>query len=530
MDPYSRQTGARLYKTGDRVRFLPDGNIEFLGRWDQQVKIRGFRLELGEIESVLNEYPAIASGVVLVRNQSDGDQTLLAYVVARESAEISVDSLRSWLGERLPEFMLPAAFVCLPAFPLTPNGKVDRQALAQLEGLELVAKTHYVAPRNQLERQLVEIWQTVLRRDRVGIQDNFFDLGGHSLHAVAMLSRLTRVVSGAVPLRLVFEHPTIERLATQIESRIGPAPTQILTPIEVVDRQTRLPMSFAQQGMWLLQQLLPDSATYHVPVACRLSGKVDRDRVRRALLVLVERHEVLRTALVHQEGTLVQQVAAAAAVPLPWQEVDFSAVPSSRRATLLTERLVEEARRPFDLARAPLWRTEWIELAEAEQVLAFTFHHSIVDEWSLRLFFAELQQLCGAEGNLEPARLPELPIQYADYAAWQRQRLSGELLEQQRAYWREQLQDLPPALELATDRPRPNRPSGRGAVHAFQLTGPVVTQLRELRAKKAPPCSRCCWPPSRFGCIAIPARRTWWWARPSPSAIGRRCNRCSVVF
>ena len=477
-DPFSSRPGARLYKTGDLARYFPDGNIEFIGRLDHQVKIRGFRIELGEIEAALCGHPDLSACAVVTQNEGGGDKTLAAFVVGREQAEMSIGTLRQWLGEKLPEYMIPSRFFVLPVLPLTPNGKVDRQALQKLDGMELAAGTDYVAPRNELESRLVEIWQAVLRRKRVGIDDNFFDLGGHSLLAVAICSQITRRLNVEVPLRCVFEHPTIAGMAKQMAS-LGEH-SKNRRPIEQADRNQPLPMSFAQQGMWLLHQTLPDLATYHVPVAFRLSGGVDKERIRRALQVIFERHELLRSALVQQRENLVQQVAAAKDVPFPWLEMDLRAVAPSQKQSVLEERLLEETCRSFDLAQAPLWRVVWIKLAEDEHVLGITFHHSIVDEWSLRLFFQEWERLYAADGRLEVAGLSELPLQYADYAVWQKQRLTGELLEQQRTYWTEQLQELPPPLELPTDMSRPVRLSGRGAVHEFRLTVPVVARLREL--------------------------------------------------
>jgi amino acid adenylation domain-containing protein len=477
-NPFIKDSNTRLYQTGDLARFLSDRDIEYLGRIDHQVKIRGHRIELGEISIALEGYSGVRQAVVLACAEESGGKSLTAYLVLRDDPCLSAMQLRQWLKEELPEYMIPSRFFVLPVLPLTRNGKVNRKALEKLDGVELAAGTDYVAPRNELESRLVEIWQAVLRRKRVGIDDNFFDLGGHSLLAVAICSQITRRLNVEVPLRCVFEHPTIEKLTRQMESQ--PGLSQNSRPIEKADRNQPLPMSFAQQGMWLLQQTLADTATYNEPVAFHLSGRMDRERVRRALQVIVERHEVLRTALVLQGESLVQQVAAAKDVPLPWLEVDLQSVPPSQKQPALEQRLLEEARRPFDLAQAPLWRVVWIQLAEDEQVLGITFHHSIMDEWTLRLFFQEWERLYAADGRLELAGLPELPVQYADYAAWQRQRLTGELMERQRAYWREQLKDLPPALELPMDQARPVRPSGRGAVHDFRLTGPVLTRLREL--------------------------------------------------
>ncbi|MEI7912694.1 MAG: amino acid adenylation domain-containing protein, partial [Verrucomicrobiota bacterium] len=477
-DPFSTEPGARLYKTGDWGRFLPDGNIDFIGRIDFQVKIRGFRIELGEIETALAGHPELTSCAVVVQCRDGGDKSLAAFVAGSAQAAPTVDALRQWLAAKLPDYMIPSRFFVLPTLPLTPNGKVDRKALEQMGGEELTIGTEHVAARTDMERQLVEIWQIVLRREQVGIHDDFFTLGGHSLLAVAICSRLTRRIEREVPLRWLFEHPTIAQLAVQIQSL--DAQLRDASPITRADRSQPLPMSFAQQGMWLLQQTLADPATYNQPVAWHLSGKVDPQRCRRSLQTIHERHEVLRSALLLQGDELVQQVGSADELPLPWLEIDLQTLPPETQADALAGHLLDEARRPFDLAQPPLWRAAWARLASDQQVLQLTFHHSIIDEWSKRQLFAELQQLYAADGQPVLAGHPELPLQYADYAVWQRQRLSGDQLEQQRQYWAGQLRDLPPALELPGDFPRPAHPSGRGASHAFQITAPLVTRLRDL--------------------------------------------------
>jgi amino acid adenylation domain-containing protein len=477
-DPFSDKLDARLYRTGDLARWRPDGNLEFLGRLDSQVKIRGFRIELGEVEGVLRAQSEIRKAAVVVREDTPGDKRLVAYLVAKTGEKPDAIILRARLAEKLPDYMIPSRFVAVEAMPLNANGKLDRKALEMMDGEELASGTDYVAPRNELERELAEIWRAVLRRERVGIQDNFFDLGGHSLLAAVMGSQIHRRLGKEVSLHWIFEHPTIERLAKRLAATEGQR--QNLHPIAKADRKKPLLMSFAQQRMWLLRQTLPDPATYNLAVAWRLSGRVDLEKVRRALMAILERHEVLRTALVQTEGNLMQQITGANGVSLPWQEVDLRIVPPNQKEEILAGRLLEEARRPFDLGQAPLWRVVWVHLGEEEQVLAFTFHHCVMDEWSMRLCIQELERFYAADGQIEPAGLPVLPVQYADYAAWQRQRLTGKLLERQQAYWREQLRDLPPALELSTNRTRSPRPSGRGAVHDFQLTGTVVTRLREL--------------------------------------------------
>ena len=477
-DPFCPKLGERIYKTGDRARYLTDGNIEYLGRFDNQVKIRGHRIELGEVEAVVRGHPQVRESAVLAIKDVSGDQSLAAFVVADGESDPTVEGLRQFLKERLPEPMIPSRFVVVPALPLTPNGKLDRKALETLEGDHLSMEAKYVAPRSGLEQALAAIWQDLLRRDRVGMTDNFFHVGGHSLVAITLCAEIARRMAVEVPLRRVFEHPTIEEMARWLEGK--PENSRKVAPMPLADRTQPLSVSFAQQGMWLLQHILPDPAAYNVPKAFRFSGRVDREHVRASLRVISERHEVLRTGLVIQGEDLVQQVADAKDFPLPWREVDLRSAPIPEQASALRQVLEEEARRAFDLAEPPLWRVVWIQLAEDDQVLALTFHHSIMDEWSMRLLFQELSRLYDAGGNKELAGLPELPVQYADFAASQRENLTGELLEQQRVYWAGQLQGLPQALELPIDSLRPARPSGRGAVHDFGLTESIVARLRDL--------------------------------------------------
>ena len=474
---FSSKPGSRLYRTGDLARWLPDGNIEYLGRSDFQVKIRGFRIELGEIEAQLNQHAAVSASAVATEGEGV-DKAIVAYLVGRPDKQLSASSLRDWLAARLPEYMMPARFVQVAALPININGKLDRKALAQMDGKKLETGTEYAAPRNPLEQELVTIWESILRHQPIGIHDSFFHLGGHSLLAVALCSQINRKLGQEMSLRWVFEHPTIERLAARMA--LSADTPQNLQPIAKADRQMPLPMSFAQQRMWLLQQTQPDAAAYNVPVAWHLSGRVKREKIHRALQTILERHEVLRSALLQQGDQLVQQLASAKALPSPWQEIDLQTVLPEQKEEVLAEKLLEEVRRPFNLGQAPLWRAAWIELGGDEQALVFTFHHSIVDEWSLRLFSQELERLYAVDSSIELADLPELPVQYGDYAVWQRERLSGELHEQHRRYWQQQLQNLPPPLELPTDFPRPVSPSGRGAIHHFQLEGPVPTKIRAL--------------------------------------------------
>ena len=477
-DPFQTDPDARLYKTGDLCRFLPDGNIQFLGRIDNQVKVRGFRIELDEIESILINHPDVSHCVASTDENDRGERSLVAYLVLGGKAVLSVGSLRKWLAARLPDYMIPSRFFSITAIPLSPNGKVDRRALKTSSALELESGTEYRTPRTKLEFKLAEIWQTILGRERISIDDHFLDVGGNSLRAALISGQIAQTLDSSVPLRWLFEYPTIEALARNIELE----ETELTRSncIKPVDRDRPLPMSPGQQSMWLLQQLLPDSATYNQPFGWRFHGALNRTRVQQALQVIFERHEVLRTALVKRDGDLVQQIVSSNDLLLPWADTILRDIPVAQQAVTLEELLKSEIRRPFDLAKVPLWRLLWIELTDDEHILLFTFHHSIIDEWSIRQFVQEFSSLYSCDGDLRRANLPALPVQYADFAVWQRQNLTGSRREQLLSYWKNQLANLPPALELPSDQIQPQKPTGHGAVHAFRLEGLVVAGLRQL--------------------------------------------------
>ncbi|HTH46491.1 MAG TPA: amino acid adenylation domain-containing protein, partial [Candidatus Limnocylindria bacterium] len=477
-DPFRPGAGNRLYRTGDSVRWRADGNLEFLGRLDQQVKIRGFRIEPAEIETVLAAHPAVSACAVVAPGGPAGERSITAFMVPGEGARLTAGALRAWLAARLPEHMIPTRFVAREGLPLTANGKVDRQALANAEGAGLPPGTEYLAPRSELERTLAGLWQEALRQERVGVFDDFFELGGHSLLAMVIRARLAAVLKREVPIGWFFEERTIAGLSRQIEaSGEGLA---ALVPIGNADRQHRLPASFGQQAMWLLQRTLPDAATYNQSVAHHLHGPVDAGRLRRSLESIMDRHEVLRTALVLDVNELVQIITAPAALALPWEELDLRDIPDAQRPAAIAVRLLEEARRPFDLARAPMWRALWLTTGADEHILQLTLHHGIEDEWSRKLLLEELPRLYAADGNPRAAGLEPLPVQYADLAVWQRLALAGARLEADRAYWSAQLKDLPPPLKLPTDRPPTAERTGRGAVQRFELPPVLTESLRAL--------------------------------------------------
>jgi non-ribosomal peptide synthetase component F/acyl carrier protein len=473
-DPFG-PPGSRLYRTGDLARRLADGAIEYLGRIDQQVKLRGFRIELGEIEARLQSHPAVRQALVLVREDRPGDRRLVAYVVPHAEAP-AIDSLREHLAEALPDYMLPAAFVSLPTLPLSPNGKLDRKALPLPE---YGADNHELTPpRNAQEQALAQVWQAVLGLQAVGIHDNFFALGGHSLLATQLVARLRRQLGIELPLRTVFEAPTI----AQMVERLPASDAAVEQPIAVAPRPASglaaLPLSHAQQGMWFIQQLEPNSAAYHIPSAARLRGHLDRAALHAAFQALVQRHEALRTSFQEQNGELTQLIHGAVELPLPL--IDLAHLPPAEREAEARRLLIETATRPFDLNQAPLLRLTLVRLAADEHLLLLVLHHIVADGWSMGVLVSELAQLYRAALEDLEAALPALPIQYADYAAWQRQRLDGTGLERQLAYWRQALGEPQAPLDLPADRPRPAAMSGRGGRHRFSVERATASALHQL--------------------------------------------------
>ncbi|HET7233825.1 MAG TPA: amino acid adenylation domain-containing protein, partial [Longimicrobium sp.] len=469
-DPFAREPGARLYRTGDRGRWLADGSIEFVGRTDFQVKIRGFRIEPGEIEARLAEHPAVRDAVVLAREDAPGDRRLVAYCVAGEGWD--VESLRAHLAQRLPSYMVPAAFVRLDAFPVTAGGKVDRGALPAPEGDTTAAR--YEAPEGEAEQVLADIWAEVLRVERVGRGDSFFDLGGHSLLAVQVISRVRQRLAVEVALRDLFTRPVLADFARGLEA----ASRTELPPIEPVGRGMDLPLSFAQQRLWFIERLEGAGAAYHIPVRQRLRGELDRAALRRALGRIVARHEALRTTFAEVDGAPVQRIAPAGESPFHLTEHDLRGAPGA--AAELRQLMEDEARAPFDLARGPLIRGRLVRIGDDDHVLLITMHHIVSDGWSMGVFTRELGALYGAFREGRPDPLPPLAVQYADYAVWQRRWVEGELLREQAEYWQKTLAGAPELLELPADHARPARQDLAGATTFLVLDEAVSAALKEL--------------------------------------------------
>jgi amino acid adenylation domain-containing protein len=487
-DPFSDQTGRRLYRTGDLARRLPDGNVDFLGRTDNQVKIRGFRVEPGEVEAALLRLPEVATGAVLAVADAVGERSLAAfYTAADPSAPPSTRQLRERLQESLPAHLVPTAFFLRSDLPLNPNGKIDRATLGrEASSAAPVSEAVPGTPRNPVEELVAGVWAEVLGVGQAGIHDDFFELGGHSLLAARAVSRLRESLGVEVPLRELFEAPTPAGVAVFVERALRgvdgsaelPAP-----PISPVRRDGPLVPSFAQERLWFLDRLAPGGDAYNVPWALRLRGRLDPAHLAAALGLVAARHEALRTVFGEVDGRPTLEPARAA-VSLP--VVDLSGLPEPRpERNRLAGRLAgEEARRPFDLARGPLLRATLVCVAAEEHHLLLTLHHAVCDGSSLPILVRETLASLRAAIEGRPVELPGLPIQYADYAAWQRRWLAGDVLDRELAWWRGRLAGAPTLLDLPLDRPRPRVRHPRGALCGMELSEDLTRALTGLGRRR----------------------------------------------
>ncbi|HVS80634.1 MAG TPA: amino acid adenylation domain-containing protein [Pyrinomonadaceae bacterium] len=502
--PFSDEPGARLYRTGDWAKLNADRQIEFVGRRDQQVKLRGFRVELGEIETALAGHPAIRECVVVARDESNGssltnrgpqtgspsgvvdregviappaEKRLIAYFVG-EGAPPTVSDLRAFLSARLPDYLVPSVFVMLDALPLSANGKVNRLALPDPAQARPQLSGEYLAPRNEIEKRLATIWREVLRVERVGINDNFFELGGHSLLAAQVIARMRSELAIEIPLRLLFDCPTVALLVGSLESVDRQNDDALPRLIEPVARDGTVPLSFAQQQFWLLDQAGPNSSVYNVRTALRISGALDIQELQRVLETIVARHEVLRTNVVMKQGSPVQVIVPSMPLALGVSNL-ASASPADREAEI-DRMLAAEAEEPFDLSRGPLLRTKLLKLSEAEHVLLITVHHIICDGWSVGVLLREIAALYQSAAGDRSVALPQLPIQYADFALWQRSWLQGPTLARQLDYWKQKLADAPTALDLPADYSRPVTRNCNGAQLSVSLSDALSNSIRML--------------------------------------------------
>src|SRR6185436_6231255 len=485
-DPFGGRQGGRLYRTGDLARSFLDGRLEFLGRFDHQVKVRGFRVELGEIEAALALHPAVREAVVTAPFDREGERRLVAYVVPRDAGpdhrdHLQVAQLREHLAALLPPSMVPGTFMPLAVMPRTPNGKIDRNALPLPADARPDLAQEYVAPRTPAEELIAGLFSAVLGVDRVGAFDGFFDLGGHSLSATQLVSRVRRTFGVELPLAVLFRASTPAALAQRVAAGMAAGAAAPAPPLEPVPRDRpdrRLPLSFAQERLWFLDQLEPGNPAYHIPASLTLAGRLDAPALERSLAAVVARHEALRTTFALVDGAPVQVVAPPGAAPDPLLPlIDLTALPAAERPRLARRLANLVLTRPFDLARGPVVRAALLRLAPEEHRALFAMHHVASDGWSMGVLVREVAALYAAELEGRRAELPGLPSQYADYAVWQRGWLQGETLERQIDFWRGELAGLPAVLELPADRPRPPIQSYRGGVRQVRLPAGLSAAL-----------------------------------------------------
>ncbi|MCP3962382.1 MAG: amino acid adenylation domain-containing protein [bacterium] len=469
--------GSRLYRTGDLGRFLPDGRIDFQGRLDDQVKVRGYRIELGEIETAIREHPQVREVAVLAREDQPGVRRLVAYAVPATSdvePENLRGDLRGLLRRRLPDYMVPDAFVLLDAMPLSPTGKLDRKALPRPES---EAAEEYVAPRDGVEETLAGMWCELLAIDRVSATDDLFALGGHSLQMVQLIARIRQEWGVELSVRDIFEHPTVTALARAVEdssgSSVAATPTIVVEP-----RQGPAPLTYPQERVWFLDRLSPGNIAYNTQTSIRFTGPLDVHALRRALTEVARRHEILRTSFPEVDGLPVQRVHPPLVIPLPI--IDLRALDPARREEVAEDLVRVEVRRAFDLDRAPLARWSLMRLDEEDYLLLQTEHHFVHDGWALAVLLREIKELYGAFREGRPSTLPPPSLQYADFAVWHRKWLDSGVMAEQLAYWREQLADSPRLLELPTDRPRPKVQSFRGNALRVHFPAELYASLREF--------------------------------------------------
>ncbi|HEV7682886.1 MAG TPA: amino acid adenylation domain-containing protein, partial [Pyrinomonadaceae bacterium] len=480
---FSNEGGERLYRTGDLVRYLADGRLEYLGRIDNQVKLRGFRIELGEVEATLAQHPAVIDQAVVVREDVPGNKLLVAYIVTKDEAPLTSTELRSYLKERLPDYMVPSVFAMLASLPLTPNGKVDRKALPAPERIGMGPESTYLAPRTATEEILVEMWATLIGVQPVGVNDNFFELGGHSLLATQLIFRLRKKFRIEIPLYELFKEPTIAGLAITIEILLERV--KALEPVVALSesRKERRLLSHSQQRLWFLAQLEPETPVHNESIALRLNGKLDVAVLQQSINEIIRRHEVLRATFTSEDGQAVQMVLAELKIDLPLQ--DLTATPASLREAEAQRIITEEVRRPFNLSQDPLLRAHLLRLNEAEHVLVLLTHHIVCDHSSLGLLVRELTALYDAYQQRQPSPLPELLMQYADFARRQHDWVKTEALKTQLPYWKQQLAGAESVPELVPDKPRPAVRSFNGARHKLRISPHLFQALKALSEQQS---------------------------------------------
>src|ERR1044071_5135765 len=483
-NPFSKDPTDLVYKTGDLARVLDDGNFELLGRRDNQVKIRGVRVEMEEIEAALVGCEGVSQAALVTQEETPGEKRLCAFLVPELGAQITARTLRNALKDRLPEYMIPSAWGLLEKLPLTVTGKVDRQALERLKPNSLLDSHQKVEAFTQTEGVLCAIWSQVLKISSLGVHDNFCELGGHSLLATQLISRIQDAFFLELPLRLLFEFPTIAELAKYIDDSGQQKLGTLLPPLHAVPRPAAIPLSYAQQRLWFIDQLQPGSASYNIPGAVLIEGRLDAVELKKCLAEIVRRHESLRTRFLSLHGEPQQVIDAEVKIDLP--VVDLSSLPASEREAEARKLAKAAVGQPFNLEAGALLRVALFRMEEQRHVLLLVMHHIISDAWSVGLLEREVSALYGTFSSGQPSPLPELPIQYADFSLWQRKYLDGEVLEKKSDYWRRRLSGLEP-LELPTDYPRPPLLTDNGANVALHFSADLTSKLKDLGRQETSP-------------------------------------------
>ncbi|MEM9822476.1 MAG: amino acid adenylation domain-containing protein, partial [Bacteroidota bacterium] len=466
-NPFSKNKNTKLYRTGDLGRYLPDGSIEFIGRKDDQIKIRGYRVEIGEIEAALHNCDAIRQCAVVLKSDQDGNKALVAYVAVEDWYKKQV--VKEALTEKLPDYMVPAIMIKVDEVPLTSNGKIDKKALPEVNISTLLNK-EYVAPRNEVEKQLATIWNKLLKVEQVGMKDDFFELGGHSLMAMRLIASIRKQLKKDLNVKDVFMHPTIESLAEFLHKKEKSITANVIT---VEERPEKIPLSYTQEHLWFIDQY-QGSVQYHQTLALRLKDELDRESLEKAFVDLIERHEVLRTVFTKENGQPYQALIPSENWTLGnWEGPSFQ---DENDVEAFVQKKIQE---PFDLTTDYMLKAHLIKCGEQDHLLVMIIHHIASDGWSHSILFRDLNELFNARLANKKPNLQPIPIQYADYAIWERNHLNTEQLEEKLNWWDKNLQGFT-LLELPTDFPRPAIQSTKGNKIGFQIDKATVDQLKAI--------------------------------------------------
>jgi amino acid adenylation domain-containing protein len=483
-NPFNRDRNSRLYKTGDLARYRPDGNIEFLGRVDNQVKIRGFRIELGEIEATLDLHPAVKESLVVAHErQAASERELVGYVVLDKASAPDINGVRAYLVTKLPAFMIPSVLVKLDALPQTPNGKIDRSKLPSPEESPRDLNAVPIPPRSELEELVANIWRHVLQIENVSVHDNFFALGGHSLLAIQIVSRLQKALNKEVPLRILFDAPTIAELGQELETIIRDGHAPELPPIVRAPRDGPLPLSMNQEHLWYLDKALPGTHFFNMPYVYRLSGELNVEALEMALSEIIRRHEALRTVFAEIDGRPVQIIKDGSTFHLPTEDLRGGTPDDlSQQAAVL---LLEERGQPFDLATGPLFESKLLRLTDRESFMLVTMHHIISDQWSMQVFYREMVSIYEAYSQGRHSPFGGLPFQFGDHAVWEKRLLKSGLLDRQQEYWKQQLAGPLPELEFMKSPTRNKELSFRSSRQPIELDETLFRGIKALARRES---------------------------------------------